>query len=137
MKIIPIKVQAGISGFESPASEYQTLPMTLDEILIDRPTATFIGLAVGDSMIGQGIFDGDLLIVDRAAIQSNLDVIVLTLNGVFTCKLINRKYQTLMSGNELHDTYHLKEGDDFLEEGIVIRSIRNHRKPSKLSGCLS
>ncbi|MFT5715867.1 MAG: DNA polymerase V [Oleiphilaceae bacterium] len=124
-------------GFESPASEFQTLPMTLDEILVDRPSCTFLGLAIDDSMVAQGIFDGDLLIVDRAATQTNLDVIVLTLNGAFSCKLINRKYQTLMSGNELGDIYQLKEGDEFLEEGIVIRSIRNHRKPSKLSGCLS
>jgi DNA polymerase V len=63
MNIIPIKAQAGITGFESPSSTYQSLPMTLDEILIDNPTATFVGLVVGESMVGQGIFDGDVLIV--------------------------------------------------------------------------
>jgi DNA polymerase V len=137
MRIIPIKVQAGMHGFESQASDVQTSPMILDDILVERPNCTILGLAEGDSMRDQGIFDGDLLIVDRAAKQKNVDVIVFTLNGVFSCQLINRKNQTLMSGNELHDTYHLKEGDEFLEEGIVIRSIRMHRKPSKLSGCLS
>ena len=76
MNIIQIKAQAGITGFESPASEYQTLTMSLDEILIDHPTATFVGLAVGDSMTSHGIFDGDVLIVDRAATQANMETFV-------------------------------------------------------------
>tara|TARA_R110000868_G_scaffold236081_2_gene490079 strand:+ start:522 stop:935 length:414 start_codon:yes stop_codon:yes gene_type:complete len=136
MNIIPIKAQAGITGFESPAAEYKTLPMTLDEILIDHPTATFVGIADGDSMIGQGIFSGDVLIVDRSAKPTNLDVVVATLNGSFVCKLYDRIGHRLMSGNDLNKTYHLRDGDDFLEEGIVIRSIRNHRQPVKLARCL-
>jgi len=65
MNIIPISASAGITGFESPAAEYSQLTCTLDEILIDHPSSTFIGKACGDSMEGVGIFDGDLLIVDR------------------------------------------------------------------------
>jgi len=65
MNIIPISASAGITGFESPAAEYSQLRCTLDEILIDHPSSTFIGKACGDSMEGVGIFDGDLLIVDR------------------------------------------------------------------------
>jgi DNA polymerase V len=137
MNIIPIKIQAGMHGFESVASDFQTSPMILDDILVDNPVNTFIGLAEDDSMRDEGIFEGDLLIVDRTATPTNLDIIVLTLNGAFSCKLFDRKCQTLTSCNGLLDTYLLNEWDDFLEEGIVIRSIRNHRKSSKLSGCLS
>ena len=67
LQIIPVAAQAGISGFESPAAEYKQLALDLDELLIEHPNATFIGQAKGDSMTGVGIFDGDLLIVDRAA----------------------------------------------------------------------
>jgi DNA polymerase V len=133
MKIIPIKVQAGMTGFESCASEYQTLPMSLDEILIDNQTSCYLGLAVGDSMQDHGIHDGDLLIVDRAAAKTNLDIVVLTLNGVFMVKLYDRKGQQLLSGNVLNKTYHLSEDDDFIVEGIVIRSVRMIRKSSKLA----
>jgi DNA polymerase V len=41
-----------------------------------------------------------------------------------------------LSGSDIYKTYHLKEGDDFLEEGIVIRSVRNHRQSTKLAKCL-
>jgi DNA polymerase V len=39
LKFIPLKAQAGISGFESPATEYTQLNLTLDQILIDHPAA--------------------------------------------------------------------------------------------------
>ena len=119
-----------------PASEYQTLPISLDEILIDHPTATFVGLAVGDSMTSHGIFDGGVLIVDRAATQANMDIIVATLNDVFMCKLYDRKKQCLLSGSDIYKTYQLQDGDEFLEEGIVIRSVRNHRQSAKMTRCL-
>lgn len=61
MKVIPIKAQAGIVGFESPASEYKGLGLSLEQLIINNPNATFIGLASGESMQSVGIFDGDLL----------------------------------------------------------------------------
>jgi hypothetical protein len=42
LKFIPIRAQAGISGFESPATEYAELELTLDQILIDHPAATYL-----------------------------------------------------------------------------------------------
>jgi DNA polymerase V len=65
-----------------------------------------------------------------------MDIIVATLNGVFMCKLYDRKQQCLLSGRDIYKTYQLKEGDEFLEEGIVIRSVRNHRQSTKLTKCL-
>lgn len=71
MKVIPIYIEAGISGFESPAAEYKELGLSLDNLLIKHPNATFIGQASGQSMVGVGIFDGDLLIVDRSLTPRN------------------------------------------------------------------
>ena len=76
MKVIPIYIEAGISGFESPAAEYKELGLSLDQLLIRHPNATFIGQASGQSMQGVGIFDGDLLIVDRSLTARNGDVVV-------------------------------------------------------------
>ena len=56
LKFIPLKAQAGIAGFESPAAEYTQLTLTLDQILIDHPAATYLGFVEGDSMTGVGIF---------------------------------------------------------------------------------
>ena len=74
MKVIPVKAAAGITGFESPAAEYKELGLSLDQLIVGDPNATFLGLASGDSMQGVGIFDGDLLIVDRAAEPKHQDV---------------------------------------------------------------
>ena len=42
MKVIPIYAEAGISGFESPAAEYKELGLSLDQLIIKNPNATFI-----------------------------------------------------------------------------------------------
>jgi len=69
MKFIPILIQAGIFGFESPAAEYKELGLSLDKLLISNPDATFFGLAQGESMVEAGIFDGDLLLVDSFSLN--------------------------------------------------------------------
>ena len=136
LQVIPVAAQAGISGFESPAAEYKQLALDLDELLIEHPTATFIGQAQDDSMTGVGIFDGDLLIVDRAAHPTSLDVIVANLNGNFVCKLYDRKAQVLLSPGLDHKPYALGDGDLFEVEGIVVRSVRMHRYVRWLSQCM-
>lgn len=131
MRVIPIAASAGITGFESPAAEYTQLPLSLDELLIEHPSATFIGQAAGDSMEGAGIFDGDILIVDRHVALENGDIVVANINGEFVCKLIDTKHRLLLSSNEKYQPVAVSSFDSFSVEGVVIRSIRCHR-PSKL-----
>jgi len=131
MKYIPIAASAGITGFESPASEYVQLPLSLDALLIEHPSATFIGSADGNSMQGVGIFDGDILIVDRQVQVKNHDVIVANFNGEFICKIIDIERRLLLSANKEHQDIQISQHDQFTVEGVVIRSIRCHR-PSHL-----
>ncbi|WP_392339544.1 LexA family protein [Moritella marina] len=131
MNIIPITASAGITGFESPAAEYHQLACSLDEILIEHPSATFIGKACGDSMEGVGIFDGDLLIVDRHVTARQHDIIVANLNGEFVCKLLDVRQRMLVSANDRIEPVFINDLDSFSVEGVVIRSIRCHR-PSYL-----
>ncbi|MGR6841771.1 S24 family peptidase [Aliivibrio wodanis] len=133
MNVIPISASAGITGFESPAAEYSQLAFDLDELLIDHPSSTFIGLACGDSMQGVGIFDGDLLIVDRFVTVSNHNVIVANLNGEFVCKLLDTQRRLLVSANESIQPVPINDFDTFSIEGFVIRSIRCHRPSHLLS----
>lgn len=133
MNVIPISASAGISGFESPAAEYSQLAFDLDELLIEHPSSTFIGRACGDSMQGVGIFDGDLLIVDRHVTVSNHDVIVANLNGEFVCKLLDTQRRLLVSANESIQPVPINDFDTFSIEGVVIRSIRCHRPSHLLS----
>lgn len=132
LKFIPLRAQAGISGFESPAAEYKELGLSLDQLLIEHPSATYIGRAEGESMMGDGIFSGDLLIVSRAESVRHMDIVVANLNGVFVCKRVDRKRYTLLSSTHGHHPYQIREGDVFQIEGVVIRSIRLHRDLRKV-----
>ena len=133
MKVIPIAASAGITGFESPAAEYSQLGMSLDELLVEHPSATFIGQAMGESMQNVGIFDGDLLIVDRHITVKHLDVIVANYNGEFVCKMIDMNRRLLLSANETMMPTYISPQDTFSIEGVVIRSIRCHRPSYLLS----
>ena len=127
LKVVPIKAQAGLVGFESPAKEYTELGLELDALLIDKPSATFIALAQGHSMIRDGIFDGDLLIISRAEPITDMCICVANLNGVFICKRVDKRNRCLVAGSDDIAPYFLKEGDEFQIEGVVIRSIRLHK----------
>ncbi|MEZ8027542.1 MULTISPECIES: translesion error-prone DNA polymerase V autoproteolytic subunit [Enterovibrio] len=128
MNIIPIFASAGITGFESPASDYRQLPLSLDELLVEHPSATFIGKASGESMQGVGIFDGDILVVDRHVTARDGDVIVANLNGEFICKLLDVPRRLLLSANDKYSSVAITKHDTFTIEGVVIRSIRCHRQ---------
>jgi len=132
MKIIPLFASCGITGFESPAAEYKELGLSLDQLLISHPNATFIGQASGDSMQDVGIFDGDLLLVDRAETVSSGDVIIANFNGEFICKLFDKNNRMLLSANKNHQAIKISAEDHIQVEGVVIRSIRMHKASPEL-----
>lgn len=136
MRVIPIYIEAGIFGFESPAVEYKELGLSLDQLLISHPDATFIGLAKGQSMQGIGIFDGDLLLVDRSEQVKDGDIIVANYNGCFTCKFTDKKHARLLSASVLHQPVNITLEDEFQIEGVVTRSIRLHRPARELAACM-
>ena len=127
MNVIPLLASAGITGFESPATDYLQLPLSLDELLIEHPSATFIGSASGESMQGVGIFSGDILIVDRHVQVKNKDVIVANYNGEFICKILDIPNKLLLSANKPFHEIQIMQHDTFTLEGVVTRSIRCHR----------
>ena len=79
-----------VAGFPSPAEQYQETPLDLNELLVKRPAATFFVKVQGDSMIGEGIYDGDLLVVDRSLRPASGDVIIACVDGDFTVKTYRR-----------------------------------------------
>ncbi|MEL0631551.1 S24 family peptidase [Pseudoalteromonas carrageenovora] len=135
MFVIPVYIEAGVCGFESPAAQYTELGVSLDELLIKHPDATFIGIASGNSMQEVGIFEGDLLVVDRAEQADNGDVIVANLNGLFVCKLLDKTNARLLSASPLHKPVQLTAADEFQLEGVVTLSVRMHRQTPELLKC--
>ena len=79
-----------VAGFPSPAEQYQETPLDLNELLVKRPAATFFVKVQGESMVGEGIHDGDLLVVDRSLRPASGDVIIACVDGDFTVKTYRR-----------------------------------------------
>jgi len=67
---LPLAGESVAAGFPSPADDYIDRGIDLNEALIQHPSSTFFLRVSGDSMIGAGIHDGDLLVVDRSLARS-------------------------------------------------------------------
>lgn len=83
----PLPVARAATGFPSPADDHLDRPLDIAEHLVRHPEATFFLRARGRSMIGAGIHDGDLLVVDRAVDPVHGKVVIGEVNG----KLIVRR----------------------------------------------
>jgi DNA polymerase V len=82
------KVEA---GFPSPADDYIEGRLSLDEHLIQHRDSTFFVRAKGSSMVGAGIFDGDLLVVDRSLTPSSGDIIIAIIDTDLTVKRLIKR----------------------------------------------
>ena len=124
---IPYFPGAVPAGFPSPADDYMDGKLDLNEHLISHPAATFYCRVSGSSMEGTGIFDGDLLIVDRAVEPDHGSVVVAVIDGELTCKILDRVRGRLLSANDAYPPMPVGEEADLVIEGVVIHSIRSHR----------
>lgn len=117
-------------GFPSPAEDYIETPLDLNEHLVSKPAATFFVKAKGDSMIGAGIFEGDLLIVDRSVNPMSGQVILAVVNGEFTLKRLfkSRGEIWLKPENPKFKPIQIIEDVEFQVWGVVTYSIHGHLK---------
>ncbi|HPI41604.1 MAG TPA: S24 family peptidase, partial [Pseudobdellovibrionaceae bacterium] len=84
---VSLLMETSISaGFPSPADDYIEKTLDLNDFLISRPSSTFMAWVRGDSMVGAGIFNKDLLIIDRSLEAHNRSIVLAYLNGEFTLK---------------------------------------------------
>ena len=88
---IPLFAEGVAAGFPSPAMGDLNGTLDLNRLCISHPAATYFVRARGDSMIGAGIDDGDILVVDRSITPTNRRIIIASVNGEFT---VNRFEKT-------------------------------------------
>ncbi|MEZ5470666.1 MAG: translesion error-prone DNA polymerase V autoproteolytic subunit [Marinicella sp.] len=74
------------AGFPSPATEYLGDTLDLNDYLIKNKTATFFATVEGDSMIGAGIYEGDLLVIDRSKTPLQNSIVIAVVDNEFTVK---------------------------------------------------
>lgn len=114
------------AGFPSPAEDLGAQRIDLAQVLITHPQATFILRARGHSMMEAGIFDNDLLVVNRALVPRHRHIVVAVVDGDFTVK---RLYQLggrikLQAANPTFPDIVPKDGQLLEVWGVVTASIK-------------
>ena len=120
-------IEQGISaGFPSPADDFKEIRISLDEELVKNIDATFYARVSGDSMIGAGLDDGDLLVIDRSMNPENGKIAICLIDGDFTVKRIKKEKNNfyLIPENNKYKPIKLKEENDLVIWGIVTYVIK-------------
>lgn len=113
------------AGFPSPADDYVEASLDLSEHLVKKEEATFFVRVSGNSMIGVGIHDDDILVVDRSVEPQDGSVVVAALDGELTVKRYRvrsgRPY--LMPEAEKYDPIPIRDGQELVVWGVVQHVI--------------
>ena len=116
------------AGFPSPAQDYISEAIDLNKELILHPATTYYARAVGDSMVGCGIDDGDLLVIDKSLEAQDGDIVVAFLDGEFTLKIVRfdsaHQCVWLIAANEEYPPIKVMEGNNFLIWGVLTYNIK-------------
>jgi DNA polymerase V len=118
-----------VAGFPSPAETYRESPLDLNRLLVYRPAATFFVRACGDSMMGAGIQDGDILVVDKSLTARDGSIIIASVGGDFTVKtyrIDKRGSHWLVPANSQFRPIALDETSDFSIFGVVTAVIHQY-----------
>lgn len=113
------------AGFPSPADDHMEGKLDLNTHLVKHPTATFFVKASGDSMIGAGIHDGDILVVDRSLEPRQSRIVIAAVDGQLTVKRLKKKGKKifLVPENKKFRSIELNENNDVKVWGVVTSVI--------------
>jgi len=116
---------ANATGFGAAADDYMERGIDLNEQLIKNKPATYFFRMKGDAMKEAGIFDGDVLIVDRSVKLVNGKIIVAILNGELLVRRFHKNFSSafLIPENNRYKSINLAEFSDFMLWGVVVYVI--------------
>lgn len=125
-------VEARVSaGFPSPAEDYAETYLSLDELVNVRAPSVYLVRAGGDSLNGIGIYDGDVLVVDRAAVANQGEVVIALVDGEFTAKILTYDAAgrpVLMPANPHYPPISLLDGEELEVWGVVTDNLHSLRR---------
>lgn len=115
------------AGFPSPADDHLEASIDLNRQYIRHPAATFFVRVQGHSMIGAGIRNNDMLVVDRSLEAQSGSIVIAVVNGELTVKrlLMNDDGVFLMPENPEYEPIEIKEQMDLHIWGVVAHVIHS------------
>jgi len=123
---IPFYLHKVGAGFPSPATDYIEDDIDLNSHLITNAPATFIIRVQGKSMTNVGIYDGDLLIVDKSLNPKNFSTVIANVNEELVVKTLIKSKETnyLTSGSKnASDRINLTNNPEIIIWGVVTYVI--------------
>jgi len=116
------------AGFPSPAEEELRDTISFDEYLVNNRASSFVLSVTGDSMIGEGIKEKDLVIVDRGREPKNGDIILAEVDGHWTMKYFYKKGKkiTLEAANPKYPP--ITPQEELRIAGVITAVVRKYHK---------
>lgn len=126
---IPLCSSLVPAGFPSPAQDHLEQQISLDELMNIRAPQTYLAQACGDSMTGIGLYDRDLMVVDRSLDAVSRDIVIALVNGDVCVKRYCRENGSviLRPENAAFPPRYIMEGDELQVWGVVTGWIRRTR----------
>lgn len=124
--VLPLAGDKVCAGFPSPAEDFAVKRVDLTQELITHPQATFLLRVSGESMREAGIFDGDMLVVNKALKPRHGQVVVAVVDGEFTVKYLYQRAGRvkLRAANATFPDISPKDGQTLEVWGVVTASIK-------------
>ena len=117
----------GVSaGCPSPADDFKETRISLDKVAVKNEAATFYARVAGQSMIGAGLDDGDLLVIDRSLEPQDGKIAVCLIDGDFTVKRLKVEKDCiwLMAENKRYKPILVTEENELMIWGIVTHVLK-------------
>ena len=114
------------AGLPVSAEESSRDVVSMDEYLVAKPDSSFLLRVTGDSMIGAGIMEGDLVIVERNRTPKNGDIVLAEVDGQWTMKYFRRQGRevVLEAANPAYPLIHPRE--ELKIGGVITASVRKY-----------
>ncbi len=125
---VPFYLHKAGAGFPSPATDYIEEDVDLNVHLIKNVPATFVIRVQGKSMTDVGIYDGDLLVVDKSLKPKNFSTVIANVLDELVVKSFvkEKDEQFLTSGsNKIEDKIIINSDSDVFVWGVVTYVIHS------------
>ena len=127
---IPLYTSRPQAGFPSPGDDQIEKVLDINDLVVKNPSSTFFVRVEGDSMIGAGIFSGDVLVIDRSLTPKDGTIVVAAVYGEMVVKRLKAVGNThiLISENDQYEPITISDHDDCFIWGAVVGSVRQFQQ---------